>query len=81
MRCALDQGKSLSAEKSGNIIIHNLTMLPLSKNHESAPKNGISIAYLQFSFDEIHKDYLTQTVTFLAGVELKKINSCLRRLN
>ena len=32
----------------------------------------ISIAYLQLNFNEIQNDYLTQTLVFLSGVELKK---------
>ena len=35
----------------------------------------------QFKFDETQNNYLTQTLVFLAGAELKKINFCLRRLN
>ena len=31
-----------------------------------------SIVYLQLKFDEIKNDYLTQTLVFLVGVELKK---------
>ena len=51
------------------------------ENHEWVVKIRVSIAYIQLKFDEIQNDYLTQTLVFLAGVELKKINSCLRRLN
>ena len=28
--------------------------------------------HLKLKFDELQKDYLTQTLVFLAGVELKK---------
>ena len=36
---------------------------------------------LQLKVDQIQKDYFTQTLMFLAGVELKNINPFLRRLN
>ena len=35
----------------------------------------MSIVYLQLKFDETQNDYLTQTLVFLAGVELRKANS------
>ena len=35
-------------------------------------KTRLSIIYLQLKFDEIQNYYLTQTLIFLAGVELKK---------
>ena len=40
--------------------------------HEWAVKTRVSIVYLQLKFDEIQNDYLTQTLVFLAGVEMKK---------
>ena len=33
------------------------------------------ITYLQLKFDEIEKDYFTQTLVFLAGIELKKYSA------
>ena len=36
---------------------------------------------VQFKFNETQKDYLTQTLLILSVVELKKINSYMRRLN
>ena len=42
-------------------------------NHEWIVKFLVSIAYLYLKFDEIQNDYLTQTLAFLAGVELKKV--------
>ena len=50
-------------------------------NHEWGVKTRVSIVYLQFKFDEAQNDYLTQSLGFLAEVELQKINCCLRRLN
>ena len=50
------------------------------KNHERAVKIEVSIAYLQFKFDEVQNDYLTQTLVFLAGVELKKIKFLLEKI-
>ena len=41
----------------------------------------LCIYRLYVKFDEIQTDKLTQTLIFLAGVELKKINTCLRSLN
>ena len=43
------------------------------ENYEWAVKTRESIAYIQFKFDEIQNGYFTQTLVFLAGVELKKI--------
>ena len=36
-------------------------------------KTRVSNVYQQLKFDEIQNDHLTQTLIFLAGVELKKI--------
>ena len=44
-------------------------------------KTRLSIVYLQLKFDKIQNDNSTQTLVFLAKVELKKINTCLKRLN
>ena len=53
----------------------------MPENHDWEVKTQVSIVYLQFKFDEILKDYLTQTLVFLAEIWLKKINSCLKRLS
>ena len=42
------------------------------KNHEGAVKTRVSIVNLQLKFGIIQKDYLTQTLAFLARNELKK---------
>ena len=49
-------------------------------NHEWRVKTWLSIACLQFKFNEVQNDYLAQTLVHFAGVMLKKINSCLRKL-
>ena len=47
-----------------------------------SPKTQVPIVYVQLKYDEIKKNvYLTQLLSFdrfLAGVELKKVNSSLR---
>ena len=43
----------------------------MQENHERVVKARLSTLYLQFKFGEIQKDDLTQTLVFLAGVELK----------
>ena len=35
-------------------------------------KSRLSITHLQLKFDEIENDFLTQTLVFSAGVELKE---------
>ena len=47
-------------------------MLLMQENYEWAVKTTVSIVYLQLKFDEIQKDFSTQTVVFLAEVKLKK---------
>ena len=41
-------------------------------------KTRVSIVYLQFKFDETQNGYFTQTMVFLAGVELKKSTPALK---
>ena len=42
------------------------------KNHIRAVKTRVTIVYVQLKFDESQDDYLTQTLVYLTGVELKK---------
>ena len=45
----------------------------MPENHEWwAVKTQVSIVYLQPKINEVQNDYLTQTMVFLAGIELKK---------
>ena len=46
--------------------------MSLPENHDWAVEIWVSIVYLQLKFDKIQNDCLTQTLVFLAGVELKK---------
>ena len=46
----------------------------MPEKHELSVKTQKSIVYLQLKCDEMQNGYLTQTMIFLAGVELKKLN-------
>ena len=43
-------------------------------------KTPISIVHLHLKFDELQKDYLIQMLVFLAGVELKKNELLLEKI-
>ena len=68
-------------ETTRNIQIDDLTSLPLVKKLWMSYKNSsidcISTAEVRWN----QNDYLNQTLALVAGVELEKIKSCLRRLN
>ena len=67
-------------ETTGDILTNDLTILLLARiSWTRISKTRVSIVYPQFKFDEIQNDYLTQTLVFLAGSELEKINFCLWR--
>ena len=51
------------------------------ETNELGFKTRISILYLQLKFDEIRNDFLNQTIVFLIGVALKKINFCMSKIN
>ena len=46
----------------------------------SAVRTRVSIVYLQLKFNEIQNDYLTQILLFLIGLELKKNELLLEKI-
>ena len=62
--CAKRNSRKHTDRPSNRVVTHQKIMKELQKLEYRL--------YLHLKFDEIQKDYLTQTLVFFAGVELKK---------